>query len=424
MHRFRWRRASARSVRPFLQAGGVDEKGVLDDFVMTEIDLLKRSNFSWCDLFGDDCALLAAGFKAWAGVFFLEGRWYAVGGFEKSPVRLLGVGERTVCLAQANDWLNEQESDDAAHKSRRWLNELPTPGQLRYLPRRGSRRLRSDPLSGLGTADVQVQQARHPAGGACREPKLSGGRVKCAVCSREARGFGYFNSALRRSDPRRYSDRWVFCSMRCMNAFSKVMERLTSVQEDAVIDPSDLELAAMRAALAPLGDYVSTIGMDRPLADYRKEEVLRLVEVVVDAYQAHMLDEHERMASERARLLRAAPGRSTQAATRKRLQHKDSLLMIDLNHQLKFHEQVTVLVDVALQAENATREKRRYLGGSRLGVACERALQFEYADAPVDVGAEFPGRTLRIFEVGHALEDLAIRWLRLAGFDLYTPQGW
>ena len=111
-----------------------DEKGVLDDFVMTEIDLLKRSNFSWCDLFGDDCALLAAGFKAWAGVFFLEGRWYAVGGFERSPVRLLGVGERTVCLAQANDWLNEQESDDAAHKSRRWLNELPTPGQLRYLP--------------------------------------------------------------------------------------------------------------------------------------------------------------------------------------------------------------------------------------------------------------------------------------------------
>ena len=94
--------------------------------------------------------------------------------------------------------------------------------------------------------------------------------------------------------------------------------------------------------------------------------------------------------------------------------------MIDLNHQLKFHEQVTAVVDAALQAENATREKRRYLGGSRLGIACERALQFEYADAPVDAGSEFPGRTLRIFDVGHALEDLAIRWLRLAGFDLYT----
>jgi hypothetical protein len=94
--------------------------------------------------------------------------------------------------------------------------------------------------------------------------------------------------------------------------------------------------------------------------------------------------------------------------------------MIDLNHQPKFHEKVTSLVDTALQAENAMREKRRYLGGSRLGVSCERALQFEYVDAPVDPGAEFLGRTLRIFEVGHALEDLAIRWLRLAGIDLYT----
>jgi hypothetical protein len=121
--------------------------------------------------------------------------------------------------------------------------------------------------------------------------------VTCAVCSRQARGFGYFNAALHRCDPRRHSDRWVFCSMRCMNAFAKVMARLTSVQEDAVIDPSDLELAAMRAALAPLGDYVASIGMDRPLAKYGREEVLRLVEVVVDAYQAHMLVEHERMAA-------------------------------------------------------------------------------------------------------------------------------
>jgi rRNA maturation endonuclease Nob1 len=106
----------------------------ISDFVMTEIDLLKRSNFAWCDLFGDDCALLATGFKAWAGVFFLSGRWYAVGGAEKLSPRLLGVGERTVCLAQANDWLNDQEVDDAAHKTRRWLQESPTPGQLRYLP--------------------------------------------------------------------------------------------------------------------------------------------------------------------------------------------------------------------------------------------------------------------------------------------------
>lgn len=125
--------------------------------------------------------------------------------------------------------------------------------------------------------------------------------MTCAVCSREARGFGYFNSAQRLSGTKsagcQSPERWVFCSMRCMHAFSKVMEQVTRVQEDAVIDPSDLEVAAMRAALVPLGDYVATLGMDRPLADYRKDEILRLVEVVVDAYQAHMLDEHERMAT-------------------------------------------------------------------------------------------------------------------------------
>ena len=121
--------------------------------------------------------------------------------------------------------------------------------------------------------------------------------MTCAICSRQARGFGYFNPTLPRSNARRESDRWVFCSMRCMDAFTKVMARLTNVQEGAVIDPSDLELAAMHAALTPLGDYVASIGMDRPLADYRKEEVLRFIEVVIDAYQAHMLDEHERMAA-------------------------------------------------------------------------------------------------------------------------------
>lgn len=121
--------------------------------------------------------------------------------------------------------------------------------------------------------------------------------MRCAVCSRQARGFGYFNNRFPRSDPRRYNDRWVFCSMRCLTVFAGVMERLTAVREDAVIDPSDLEIAAMRAALVPLGEYVAGIGMERPLADYRKEEVLRLIEVVVDAYQAYMLAEHERMAA-------------------------------------------------------------------------------------------------------------------------------
>jgi hypothetical protein len=117
-------------------AGGVEEGEVvhLGDFAMTEIDLLKRSSFQWCDLFGDDAALVANGFNAWGGAFFLNGRWYAVGGGRGHNPRLLGIGERTICLAAADDWLNENETDESAHKTRSWLKQPPTEKQLAYLP--------------------------------------------------------------------------------------------------------------------------------------------------------------------------------------------------------------------------------------------------------------------------------------------------
>ena len=97
--------------------------------------------------------------------------------------------------------------------------------------------------------------------------------------------------------------------------------------------------------------------------------------------------------------------------------------MLDYNHTRSFADMLNDVVDAALMDENAARPRREYLGGSRVGHACERALQFEFAAAPKDEGADFPGRTLRIFAIGHALEDLAIKWLRAAGIDLYTRKG-
>ncbi|WP_274789788.1 DEAD/DEAH box helicase [Roseovarius tolerans] len=106
----------------------------IDSFIMSEIDLLKRSSFAWVDLFGDDAALMANGFNAWGGIFFLDGRWHAVGGGKGQASRLLGVGERTVCLAQADDWLNNHESDESAFKTKAWLKQAATDKQLKYLP--------------------------------------------------------------------------------------------------------------------------------------------------------------------------------------------------------------------------------------------------------------------------------------------------
>lgn len=106
----------------------------ITDFIMSEVDLLSRSSFRWCDLFGDDGALVANGFNAWGGVFFLNGRWHAVGGAKGHQTRLLSIGERTICLAASDDWLNENESDESAHKTRSWLNQPPTEKQLKHLP--------------------------------------------------------------------------------------------------------------------------------------------------------------------------------------------------------------------------------------------------------------------------------------------------
>ncbi len=94
--------------------------------------------------------------------------------------------------------------------------------------------------------------------------------------------------------------------------------------------------------------------------------------------------------------------------------------MLDFNHRPSFADRVNVAVDQALTADQATRPPRDYLGGSRLGHACERALQFEFTATPKDDGQEFTGQALRIFAIGHGLEDLAVVWLRGAGFDLYT----
>lgn len=117
--------------------------------------------------------------------------------------------------------------------------------------------------------------------------------MKCAICYRKAKGYGWFNPRLKPSDPNRYSDKWVFCSRRCQDAFCLLMTKT----EARMIDPSDMELAAMRACLSPLGEYVGFMGMQRPLADYTREEVLTLIDVVVTAYQDQMIEEHERMAA-------------------------------------------------------------------------------------------------------------------------------
>lgn len=77
-------------------------------------------------------------------------------------------------------------------------------------------------------------------------------------------------------------------------------------------------------------------------------------------------------------------------------------------------------IDAALVARRAGERPRDYLGASRIGEPCARRLVYEFTGAPADPGREIDGRALRIFAAGHVFEDLSIRWLREAGFDLRT----
>ncbi len=107
-------------------------------------------------------------------------------------------------------------------------------------------------------------------------------------------------------------------------------------------------------------------------------------------------------------------------------------MLIDLNHGSGFvyggtsvHPAATCinnLIDRALTAERQSTPPREYLGASRIGEPCSRRLIYEFTNTPPDEGKDFDGHVLRIFEAGHVFEDLSIRWLRAAGFDLRTTR--
>lgn len=85
---------------------------------------------------------------------------------------------------------------------------------------------------------------------------------------------------------------------------------------------------------------------------------------------------------------------------------------------MDFSDKVNELIDNQISKKHKQEEKRNYLGGSRLGVECERALQYEYMHTEKDV--DFPPRILKIFQTGHLYEDLVVKWLKDAGFDLLS----
>jgi hypothetical protein len=90
-----------------------------------------------------------------------------------------------------------------------------------------------------------------------------------------------------------------------------------------------------------------------------------------------------------------------------------------------FAERFAKVIDDSMTKASKSREPRKYLGASRWGHHCDRALAYEFHLTPKDEGRDFRGQTLRIFDMGHDGEDRVSGYMGDAGFELTTvgPDG-
>ena len=69
-------------------------------------------------------------------------------------------------------------------------------------------------------------------------------------------------------------------------------------------------------------------------------------------------------------------------------------------------EDIAYHVDKHIIDINDKKDKREYIGGSALGSPCIRQIQYRYMQTPPDTTRAFSARTLRIFDMGHIVEEI------------------
>jgi len=100
----------------------------------------------------------------------------------------------------------------------------------------------------------------------------------CALCGREARGFGY----LHRRDPVRYPTH-RFCSKPCLDAGSALAH-----WKNGMIDKTPMEAAAINEARRHLAEALTELGLLAPFHDRSAAEIDRIIEACIDGFQAAM----------------------------------------------------------------------------------------------------------------------------------------
>jgi hypothetical protein len=108
----------------------------------------------------------------------------------------------------------------------------------------------------------------------------------CAICGREARGFGYTHEL--RFD--RYPS-YRFCSMRCLDAGSALARRNNGMIDCAKRAPcakTDMEQQAIKDARRYFAETLTELGLMEPFHDRSAAEIDRLIEACIDGFRDSM----------------------------------------------------------------------------------------------------------------------------------------
>ena len=112
---------------------GTQDKEILEEFTMTEVDLIDRSPFRWLDLFENKRCMMASGFNGFGLVAHLDDLSVAIVKRNKGRLRIVSVGTKEQAIASADDFLRGIEDSDGARKGKRWLNQGVTVKQKNAL---------------------------------------------------------------------------------------------------------------------------------------------------------------------------------------------------------------------------------------------------------------------------------------------------
>jgi len=108
----------------------------------------------------------------------------------------------------------------------------------------------------------------------------------CWVCHRPPRGFGWSNNQS-------HTLIKVFCSRVCQQMHSQKIKQGQQTTAVHSRKAPPLERDLIQALLKPLGEYVAHIGIDKPLGDYQKTEIVGLMVTLLETYHELLIKHYQ-----------------------------------------------------------------------------------------------------------------------------------